>query len=53
MTDTPLTCPACSYTAPLSAFVQPRYGSWFTDRAFPLLVIIVVLAVLKGLGVLR
>lgn len=51
--DPTLRCPACQFTAPLSEFVALRYGSWFTDRAFPLLMIIVVLAVLRGLGVLK
>lgn len=46
-------CPQCAYSADLDAFIPKRFNEWFVDRAFPLLLVVVLLGLLKAIGVLR
>lgn len=48
-----LTCPACGHTAAGVEFVPAKLKSNFDVKAFVLLTFICLLALLKGLGVLR
>ena len=50
---TELLCPSCGFAAPMPAFIPPKLTSQFAERAFVLLTIVSVLAMLKAIGVIK
>jgi len=52
MNDT-LLCPNCGYAAPMPEFIPPKLTSKFDELAFVMLTVVSVLALLKGLGVIK